>query len=158
MNARNTARTGDVALLWLIPSLCIILPLFMTSQEMWLGGIVATCVLLLFGLAYQRRHARIERIVSEYLKIFREGNYTNGLDTLLNSGVCELHNRFELNEVCRKIRKREKRADDPLQVGDLTRRKVFKFLKWCHKHNKNISSSSDTLVLILEFEGEIPNE
>ena len=130
----------------------------MHSQEMWLGGLVVTCGLFLAGLAYYRRQTRIERVVTEYLSKFRSGNYTNGLDTLLKCGANELENRFELYEVCRKILKREKKAQDPLGVSDLPRRDVFAFIKWCHKNNEDISSGSDTMVLIAQFRGDLPKE
>jgi hypothetical protein len=142
--------------LWLILLPLISLPLFMASTEIWLGTILVTLALFLLGHYIYRRHVRIERVVSEYLTCFRSGDYTNGLDALLKSGVCELSNRFELNEVCRKICKRETKAQHPNDCEtELPNRKLFAFLKFCHKHKKDISSASDTLAVILQFNGEI---
>ena len=159
---RQVESGGKTQFLFLLPIFLwvIIMPLFMTTEEMWLTGIeisvVVILVVFLCGQYLNRRQARVERVVSEYLSRFRSGNFTNGLDALLKSGACELSNRFELNEVCRKICKRAKSGQHPNSAEKvLLNRRMLAFLNFCQKNHQDISSGSDTLVVILQFNGEI---
>lgn len=137
------------------------LPMWIAAAMMPLSmtGIEITVAVALFGLLvnqyFNRRQERIRRVVNEWMECFNSTNYTNGVDALLRAGVCELNNRFELSEACRKICRREKRAQRPSLEPELPDVKLFSFLKFCHKNNHDISSGSDTLVVILQFKGEI---
>ena len=133
----------------------------MTTEEMWLTEIEITVLLALaLFLASQyliRRNARIERVASIYVSQFKSGNFNNGLDTLLKSGALELNNRFEMWEVCRKIRKRTALNQNPNYMEKLLPdRKILSFLKFCQKNHLDISSSIRTAVIIAQFNEQIP--
>jgi hypothetical protein len=148
----------DLTLWWLIPSCFAIIAAAMNSVQMSLIGLAITLAIFLLGQYLFRCHVRIERVTNEYLEILQSSGFTNELDALLKAGTCELSNRFELNQAAEKIRKRDKSAHDPLDHSILPRREVLAFLKWCQKNRKSISSGSDTLVVIAQYMGQIPNE
>ena len=143
--------------LWsLLPVLAwtITMPLFMTSTEMWLGGIGISLALFLAGLSIHRRQSRIDRVVKSYLDSFTADAYENGLARLLKCGVVELKNRRELKEVCRGIQANGK--NHPNYYDEISNAKLLAFLKFCHKNGHTLESGSDSLIVQAQFDKTFP--
>jgi hypothetical protein len=141
-------RSNQLSLLpvfaWLLT-----MPLFMASVEMWLGGLAATLILFLIGQYLFHRHSRIKTVVDSYLASCKPEDSEKGLSIILKCGVIELKNRWELNEVFRKIKARGLLHPD--QHGDIPNRKLLRYFKFCHREGYTLEN--DSFVAICKFKG-----
>src|SRR5208282_5446834 len=134
-------HADNLLFLWPLLLWIITMPLFMTTEKMWLAGIGISVLTAfgIFGLSQYsgRRNARIDRVTNAYLSLIESGKSNNGLDTLLKSGAAELRSRFEMNTVCNRICGRGKPHPNWLQEI-LPNNRLLAFVKFCAENHSDI--------------------
>ena len=148
-------NNGELAMLP-VYLLCVWSGIASFSLLMTEWGILTALALFLAAQYLIRRNARINHAINAYLDAYKLNPYENGLARILKCGVVELKNQRELNEVCRRIVANGK--VHPNYYQDVPNKRLLNFLKFCHKNGHDLSSGSDSIIVLAAFDKKFPPE